>query len=157
MFHILPGAPQAMPPSLVRFRAWRGLAALALPLALSGCGGGGLERQPIKGFVKHAGKPIQFGSIRFEPAENQPAGTSGSIRNGEYRIERSAGVTEGRYKVWVQAFDRSGETPPGAMPGSEGPPPRDILPERYMKAPAEEVAIRKVSDASPNQVDLDLK
>jgi hypothetical protein len=116
-----------------------------------------LERQPIKGFVKHAGKPIQFGSIRFEPAEDQPAGTSGSIRNGEYRIERSAGVTEGRYKVWVQAFDRSGETPPGAMPGSEGPPPRDILPERYMKAPAEEVAIRKVADASPNQVDLNLK
>lgn len=107
--------------------------------------------------VKFAGKPIQYGSIRLEPAEKQPTGTSAPIRNGEFKIDRSAGVSEGRYTVWVQAFDRSGELPPGAMPGQEGPPPKDILPARYMNAPAGEVTIRKVSDAAPNQVDLDLK
>ena len=135
----------------------RWLMIFLLPVAWVGCGGGGLERQPVKGMIKFGGKPIQYGSIRLEPADKQPTGTSASIRNGEFKIDRSAGVTEGKYMVWVQAFDRSGELPPGAMPGQEGPPPKDILPARYLNSPAGEVAIRKVTDSSPNQLDLDLK
>ena len=84
---------------------------LALVLAGTGCGSDPFQRQPVQGNVKFAGKPIQYGTIRLEPAEKQPAGASGSIRDGKFKIERSAGVGPGKYKVWVQAFDKAAARP----------------------------------------------
>ncbi len=130
---------------------------LALVLAGTGCGSDPFQRQPVQGNVKFGGKPIQYGTIRLEPAEKQPAGASGSIRDGKFKIERSAGVGPGKYKVWVQAFDKSGELAPGAAPGSEGAPPKDILPPKYLNEPAAEITITKVGDDKPNEVNLDLK
>jgi len=130
---------------------------LACALVGAGCGGDPFERQPIVGNVKFGGKPVQFGTVRFEPAEKQPTGASGSIRDGKFKIERTAGVGPGKYKVWVQAFDKSGELAPGAAPGSEGAPPKDILPAKYLNEPAAEFTIAKVGDDKPNEVNLDLK
>ena len=131
---------------------------MAAAIALSaGCGGDPFQRQPIKGVASFAGKPIKFGTVRFEPAEKQPAGTSASIKDGEFKVERAAGIGPGKYKVWVQAFDRSGEVAAGAAPGSEGPPPKDILPAKYLNEPATEFTVNKVTDDKPNEVNLDLK
>lgn len=126
-------------------------------VGLSGCGGDGINRQPVSGSLTFNNAPIKYGSIRFEPAEKQVTTASGSIKEGRYEIKRDAGLSPGKYKVWVQAFDRSGETPAGAMPGSEGPPPRDILPQKYLTQPAAEITIKPVSDTEPNNVSLDLK
>ena len=66
---------------------------MAAAIALSaGCGGDPFQRQPIKGVASFAGKPIKFGTVRFEPAEKQPAGTSASIKDGEFKVERAAGI-----------------------------------------------------------------
>jgi hypothetical protein len=127
-------------------------------LSLSGCGGGDpFERQPIQGNVNFEGKPIQFGVIRFEPADKEPTGTSASIRDGKFKIDRSAGVGPGNYKVFVQAFDKMDEGPAGAFPGEEGTPPQNILPEKFLNEPAAKITISKVANDKPNEVALDLK
>lgn len=124
---------------------------------LAGCGGDPFDRQPVQGSIQFGGKAIKYGSIRFEPAEKQPTGGSASIRDGKYQIDRVAGISPGKYKVWVQAFDKSGELAPGAAPGSEGAPPKDILPPRYLNEPAGECTISRVKDDKPNEFNLDLK
>jgi hypothetical protein len=121
----------------------------------TGCQQDSIKKQPINGEVSFQGKPIKFGTIRFEPVSGQPVGSSGDIRDGKFSIDRNAGPAPGKYKVWVQAFDRMSEA--GAMPGQEGPPPKDILPKKYLENAAEEVDIKEVSDSQPNTLKLDLK
>lgn len=129
---------------------------LAGLLGISGCNGGDpFARQPIQGNAKFGGKPIQFGVVRFEPADKEPTGTSASIRDGKFTIERAAGVGPGKYKVFVQAFDKMDAGPAGAFPGEEGTPPQNILPEKYLNEPVTTVTISKVADDKPNEVDLD--
>ena len=135
-----------------------GIAGLGCMLSFSGCGRGDpFERQPIQGNVNFDGKPIQFGVIRFEPAGKEPTGTSASIRDGKFKIERGAGVGPGDYKVYVQGFDKMDAGPAGAFPGEEGTPPQNILPEKYLNEPAAKITISKVANDKPNEVALDLK
>lgn len=134
----------------------RSVVLAAVVATVVGCGGDVMKRQPVSGVVKYNGADIKYGSIRFEPAEGQKTAGSGSIRDGKYEIERSAGLSPGKYKVWVQAFDRSGEVPPGTAPGQEGPPPKDILPKKYQDGPAGEASIKEVTDGQPNDVSLNL-
>jgi len=123
-----------------------------------GCGGGdSFQRQPIQGSVKFEGEPIQFGVIRFEPAQNEPTGTTASIRDGNFKVERSSGVGPGKYNVYIQAFDKMDAGPPGAFPGEEGTPPQNILPAKFLNEPAAQVEVSKVVDAKPNEFDLDIK
>ena len=128
------------------------VAALGL---LAGCQTDTVKKQPISGEVSYQGKPIKYGSVRLEPAEGQPVGASGDIRDGKFSIDRAAGPAPGKYKVWIQAFDRIGDA--GAMPGQEGPPPKDILPKKYLDAAADECVVREVPDGQPNTLKLDLK
>lgn len=127
-------------------------------MALLGCGRPDpFERQPLKGVITWEGKPIKYGTIVLEPAEKQPAGATASLRDGVFSMPRSAGPSPGKYAVWVHAFDRSGEVPPGTMPGQEGPPPKDILPDRYRLAAATEISIERVADDKPNEIKFNLE
>jgi hypothetical protein len=130
--------------------------AAALCAAAIGCAGDKLKRQPLAGTAKFKSKDVQFGSVRFEPAEGQATTASADIRAGKFAVAREAGLSPGKYKVWVQAFDRIPE-PQGGPPGSEGPAPRDILPPQYTSAPAAEINIQVVPNDQPNTVTLDLK
>lgn len=133
------------------------LLAACLILVSIGCGGGGdaAKRQPVTGTVNFRGKPIQFGSVRFEPAAGQIAPASADIRDGKFTLARAQGPSPGKYKVWVQAFDRVSDS--NAMPGSEGPAPKDILPAKYLNEPALETDILEVGDSAPNTLTIDLK
>jgi len=129
-----------------------------LSVLAGGCGPSDpFERQPVRGTIRWQGKPIQYGSITFEPAAGQKTGASAAIANGEFTISRQAGPSPGTYAIWIHAFDRGGELPPGAAPGEEGPPPKDILPEQYRKAAAATFDIQPVKDDAPNLLELDLQ
>jgi hypothetical protein len=135
-----------------------GIVLLACGLSTTGCGNGDpFQRQPIQGSAKFEGKPIQFGTVRFEPVGNEPTGTTASIRDGSFRIERSSGVGPGKYNVYVQAFDKMDAGPPGAFPGEEGTPPQNILPEKFLNEAVVQVTVSKVTDDKPNEVALELK
>jgi len=113
-------------------------------------------RQPVKGVITWQGKPIQFGTVTFEPASGQKTGATASIADGAFSIPRDAGPSPGNYAIWVHAFDRGAEPPPGTAPGSEGPPPQEILPEKYRKNAAGQFEVKQVKDDAPNELSLDL-
>ena len=79
--------------------------ALLLLVVVSGCGPSGPEKATVTGTVTYAGKPIEFGMIKFNPIE----GTSGpvssaTIKNGEYRIDNKGGVPVGRHLVQIDGY-----------------------------------------------------
>jgi len=131
---------------------------IALPLVGSfGCGKSDpFQRQPIRGNVTWKGKPIQYGSVVLEPAEKQGAGAMAPIRDGKFELPRQAGPSPGNYALWVHAFDKSGEVPPGTLPGQEGPPPKEILPDKYRLNAAAQITVERVSDEKPNEVSVTL-
>jgi hypothetical protein len=131
------------------------LAAALVIVGISGCGQDPMARQPVRGTIDYQGKPIKFGSVRFEPAAGQKTAGSADIRDGRFSLDRANGLAPGKYKVWVQAFDRISDS--NAMPGSEGPPPKDILPQKYMDQPATDFEVKEVKDDKPNELALPLK
>lgn len=112
------------------------------------------ERQPLRGFVTWNGKPVQFGSIVLEPAEGQAAGAMASIRDGNFILTRDAGPSPGTYKVWLHAYDHSGERPEG---GEDLPPPKEILPPKYLANPVADVSIKRVENNESNEFTFDIK
>jgi hypothetical protein len=130
---------------------------LILLAAVLGCGRSDpFERQPLRGSLTWQGKPVKYGSVVLEPAEKQRAGAMASVRDGAFEIPRSAGPSPGKYAVWVHAFDKSGDVAPGTLPGQEGPPPKEILPDKYRLKPALEVTVERVTDEKPNEVSISL-
>ncbi len=124
------------------------VAVLAVAL---GCGKSDpFGRQPLKGFVTWEGKPIKVGSITLEPAEGQPAGAKASIRDGAFNIPRTAGPCPGTYNVWLHAYDHSGER-------VDIPPPKEILPRKFLTTPPTQVTIKKVEGEQVNDFTFDLK
>ena len=149
---------RALPPSARRSSGTIlhvGIALMLLP-GFAGCGKKDpFARQPVRGTVSFEGKPIQYGSINFEPAGGQKSAASAAIADGTFTIPREAGPSPGPYAVWVHAFDRGADPPPGTAPGEEGPPPKEILPEKYRSAPATQIEIREIAEGF-NEVKIDL-
>lgn len=134
------------------------LACLGLVAMVGGCGKKDpFARQPVRGTIKWQGKPIRHGSITLEPLAGQKTGASASIADGAFSIGRQAGPSPGLYAVWVHAFDRGADPPPGTAPGEEGPPPQEILPEKYRNAAAGQFDVKDVKDDAPNLLELDLQ
>ncbi|HEY4262548.1 MAG TPA: hypothetical protein VGM98_20465 [Schlesneria sp.] len=75
-------------------------------IVLSGCGGtpkDPLGRQSVSGKVTLDGKPIDQGSISFQPVvDTGPATASGAtITNGQYKIPAESGLAPGDYRVVI--------------------------------------------------------
>lgn len=137
------------------FHRMRALIIVAGLVVAMGCGKRDpFGRQPLKGFVTWAGKPIQYGSIVLEPAEGQPAGAMASIRDGGFEMTRTAGPPPGRYKVWLHAYDHSGERP---ADGREIPPPKEMLPAKYLAIAPADITIERVEGEKTNEFTFDLK
>jgi len=89
----------------------RSNAVVLLFMAVSGCGGDGLERYRVTGEVTYKGKPVEAGMIFFEPAESAGAVAPTSylaIKDGRYDAG-SEGPTKGKYRVTVGGIDRANE------------------------------------------------
>jgi hypothetical protein len=93
---------------------------LCLPLLflLAGCGKVG-NHAAIHGTVTLDGKPLERGSILFEPTgETKGAVTGGEIKDGRYDLPRSIGPAIGWNRVRIMAVRRTGRMLPNPM----GPP-----------------------------------
>jgi len=119
---------------------------LLLFVTALGCGSNGPEKATVTGTVTFAGKPIEFGMIKFNPIE----GTSGpfssaAIKNGEYRIDNKGGVPVGRHRVQIDGYRKAIVAPPG-LPLEEAPPDQ-YIPAKYNSASELTEEIR--ADESP--------
>jgi hypothetical protein len=72
---------------------------------LCGCGSPAkdpLGRQAVTGKVTLDGKPIDVGSISFQPiAKSGPAASGAVITSGQYKIPAESGLAPGEYRVVI--------------------------------------------------------
>lgn len=124
---------------------------LAAVVMTIGCGRNDpFGRQPLEGMITWEGKPITIGTISLEPAGGQPAGAMTSIRDGRFSFSREAGPCPGEYNVWLHAYDHAGED-------ADGPPPKEILPQKFLAKSPAQVTIQKVDNNNTNTFTFDLK
>lgn len=123
------------------FRALSKLvAALLVCLALAGCGGAqSIGRKAVTGTVSMDGKPMDYGSINFQPIEgnSKQIGAGAVVENGAYSIPADQGLTPGKYRVVITSptggkpsGPQKGESPEEAMKRA-GTPPTERLPPKY--------------------------
>jgi hypothetical protein len=94
-----------------------------LILVLAGCGGDGFDHRRIQGTVTFDGKPVESGSIFFEPTAS--VGTYAptlylKVQNGKFDTGEE-GPIPGKYTVVVGGFDESKQRP-GDEGGTYTPP-----------------------------------
>ena len=139
-------------PRLIRQAPW------AL-LFLVGCGSGstdGISRYGVSGSVTFNGKPLETGSISFDPDGGSANPTSGGslIQSGSYSIEQATGLTSGTYRVAI----RSGGDSAAPKDEAPGPPARkpskEPIPAQYNSKSTLKV---EVKDSGSPRFDFDLK
>jgi hypothetical protein len=130
--------------------------------ALSGCGGGDdLPRHEVTGTVTLNDKPLESGSIQFQPEESSVPGAAVSggalISGGQYQIKRAEGLTPGSYKVMIFSH---GDTPvdesapPGEAVARGNRVPAELIPAQYNTATTLKV---QVTADKANVLNFDLK
>lgn len=124
--------------------------ALALALAVSGCGGvgDGLPRQAVSGTVTFDGQSLATGTIRFSPAGGPGSGAGiegGSmVVNGQFSIPRDNGLVPGKYKVSIYSGNTTGERPKAEQgPGRAPKAAKELIPTKYNSMTKEEVEIKE--------------
>jgi hypothetical protein len=132
-----------------------------LALALAGCNspGDNLPRQRVSGTVTLDGKPLERGTILFQPVSELPTGIAVPISGGQYYIEKAQGLVPGSYKVKISStpppvpepLTAEGTPPP---PGKPTPPPKDLMPERYNSLT---ILTREVKEGVTNTFDFPLE
>src|SRR5262245_51308581 len=94
----------------------------AVALTASGCGGGKI---PVSGSVFFAGKPIEEGTILFEPVDGKGPTTGGFVTEGNYELGGEAGALPGEKIVRIVALRKTGRMIPAGSPA----PPGTMVPE----------------------------
>jgi hypothetical protein len=84
-------------------------------MAVAGCGGSadGFERFPVDGTVSLDGAPLKSGTITFI-AEQKGASSSIDVKDGEFHLGRSDGLSPGPYRVEVYSIQPTGKKVPSA-------------------------------------------
>jgi hypothetical protein len=106
------------------FRGANAAFAAALTLALCGCGGGAtdsLPREAVYGTVTLDGKPLERGSISFDPdsqGQADPVSVGRPIIGGSYSIPKAEGPTPGKYRVSIYDAGADSGLAPGEAPGA---------------------------------------
>ena len=130
----------------------KGLPGVVLAVVLiTGCGRGGPERIVVFGEVAYEGESVAEGLIRFQPTAGTVSSVSiGRIKDGRYRVDALGGVMVGTYQVQIRSYLPS-EQPLNGF----GPPPTQLLPEKYNKK--SEIEITLESGAGSVEHDFNLE
>ncbi|MGE3818396.1 MAG: hypothetical protein AB7I30_03100 [Isosphaeraceae bacterium] len=131
--------------------------ALFAGAVLTGCGGGATDdfpREAISGKVSLDGKPLDSGSISFDPDGNQPHPVSvgAPIVGGFYSISKADGPTPGTYRISIYGGGGGGP-PEGEAPGMPPKATKDPVPAKYN---AQSTLKAEVKSGGTNSFDFDL-
>lgn len=117
---------------IIATRSWRRscAAALCLVAVVPGCDSGP-KVVPVSGKVLYHGKPLQFGTVMFQPPTGQPA--IGEIRpDGTFSLSTfrpNDGAVVGKHKVRIACYEsQRGGGPKGPGEQSLG---KLLIPQRY--------------------------
>jgi hypothetical protein len=107
------------------------LLAVGLLCTTVGCSDGKVR---VQGAVTFDGRPIERGTISFDPADGQGPNTGGEIADGSYDLSGKAGATPGKKIVRIQAYRSTGrkvEAGPPAPPGTLVDQIEEYIPVQY--------------------------
>jgi hypothetical protein len=141
----------------MRYRPlWPLLAGVLLLGAWSGCGPGNpLGRKAISGKVTLDDKPLEQGTISFEPLAKKGVSAGAVISAGSYSIAAEKGLPPGKYRVRINASQggekAAGTAPPGPTTAAA---PKSLIPPKYN---TQSDLSAEVTEAGPNQFDFPLQ
>jgi hypothetical protein len=153
---------EKMPRCLINRRGVLQGACAALAAGLlcltAGCGGDGLPVAPAQGTVTYNGKPLEFGSVLFEPVVKGPPARADIQPDGTFVLgtySTSDGAVIGKHKVRITCFDtqRPGYQPPA---GEEGTAGKSLIPEKYTDAETSGFEYEVTADGD-NNFNIELK
>lgn len=130
---------------------------LWVSLLLAICSGCGDRRCAIDGEVTFDGKPIEAGTITFEPADGQGPTTGGTITDGRYALAGNAAPLPGKKKVRISAARKTGRRVPAGPPSPAGTMVEEIIryiPKIYNQ---QTTLVCDVSPTGPHTIDFHLK
>jgi hypothetical protein len=102
-------------------------------MVLAGCGQANeLGRRAIAGQVSFRGKPLELGTVRFQPQDVKGVASGASIRDGKFEIPEEQGLPPGSYRVQLSAA--AGGQPavdPNAPPGQSHIVAKELIPPAF--------------------------
>jgi hypothetical protein len=95
----------------------RGSVFAAFATVLVGCGP---AHVPVSGSVTVDGKPMDDGSIAFVPLDGsaEQVTVGGHVANGTYSIDKTRGLSTGKYKVEIRWSKKTGKKVPNGDGGT---------------------------------------
>lgn len=100
----------------------------ALALVLAGCGGA----TSVAGKVTWDGKPVEKGTITFEPADGKGQSTGGAIEGGRYELKGATTPGPGKQIVRIRGMRKTGKSIKAGPPF----PPEKMIEEEEEFLPA---------------------
>jgi hypothetical protein len=122
-----------------------------------GCSSGELPVAPAHGKVTYKGKPLEFGTVMFEPKQGPPATgqiqPDGTFVLGTYGSGDGAIVGSHTVRIACNETQRPGYKPPvGEEPGAG----KSLIPEKYGQPSLSQLTAEVTADG-PNEFPFDLK
>ncbi|VTR99239.1 hypothetical protein [Tuwongella immobilis] len=110
-------------------------------MGLLGCGPSGAV---VMGTVTLDGKPVDDGSITFEPADGQGASVGSTITAGKFQVDSTQGMLPGKKKVTIRASQKTGKQVAASPPAPAGTMVDEvrIFPPRGTAPPVESAEIK---------------
>ena len=129
---------------------------VAAILFCGGCGHHG-GQVPINGEVTFDGKPVEEGSISFEPIDGNGAATGGKIIHGKYELTGQAAPLSGKKIVRISGGRKTGRKIPAGQPAPAGTMIDEVvryIPDTY--GPQSTLTCEIVA-SGPDKFDFNLK
>jgi hypothetical protein len=135
-------------------RSWLTCALFTFVLLLAGCSD---QRVTVRGKVTLDGKPVDSGSISFQPKDGNGPGTGGTIENGEYLLQGAGAATPRPKIVTIIAVMKTGKRIPAGPPHPAGTMMDEVItfPLPGMRNPPTFSA--DVTPGKDNEFDFELK
>jgi len=111
---------------------------------------------PVKGSVTYNGKPVEEGTITFEPADGNGPPLGGAIQNGEYDFIAPI-ETNNKFIVRILGMRKTGRRIEAGMPAPKGTMVDEV--ERFIPASYNEKSTLSASlpPANADRIDFNLK
>lgn len=118
-----------------------------LALTIAGCGGNpdlkeGAQKYKVSGTVTLDGKPLENGSVTFDPKDGSGTPAFGGIEDGKFNCEVAAGTWIARFAAGTRD---TGEKDEYGEPITES----IVLPEKYTSKSEVEVVIKAEENVLP--------
>jgi hypothetical protein len=118
--------------------------------SMVGCSGS--KESSVTGHVTLDGSPLSQGTVAFEPQAGGMLAAGALDANGNYELltNQVDGLTPGKYRVKILAWERTPDPPDGGLP----PPGKLLIPEKFTRADTSGL----VFEVAPgrNRIDIEL-